>query len=196
MNAEQVVNEITRRAWSFGVLVLISPKRGVVGSDGFVTGGCFDESVPSLTASACDTEADTLGLLLHEYSHLTQWVENCDVWRIHQKTPGDMWDWIGGKPVRGVERAIDVTRDMEADCERRTVRLIQELNAPIDIKDYTRKANAYIHFHNVIKAKRKWYKAPGALCNPEILRHCNETLDSDFRKTPKALFDALVKYAI
>lgn len=64
------------------------------------------------------------------------------------------------------------------------------------LADYCRKANAYIHFHNVIKAKRKWYKAPGALFVPEILRHCNDSLDSSFTKTPKPLFDAMVAHAI
>jgi len=195
MNAEQVIQEITRRAWSFGVMVLISPNKGITGPDGLVTGGEFDETVPSLVASQCSTQQDTLGLILHEYSHLTQWAEGCSEWVAHQKTPG-MWEWINGKPLKNAGTVVDTTRSLEADCERRTVRLIRELDAPIDVKDYCRKANAYLHFHNVIKAKRKWYKAPGALFVPEIIRHCNETLDSDFSKTPKPLFDALVKYAI
>ena len=78
----------------------------------------------------------------------------------------------------------------------RVSRVFTNKAAAIDLADYCRRANAYIHFHNVIKAKRKWYKAPGALFVPEILRHCNDSLDSNFTKTPKPLFDAMVTHAI
>lgn len=195
MTHDEVVSEITRRAWRFNVLVLVSPDDRLIGSDGLVTGGCFDETVPSLSISQAGTPQATLGLLLHEYSHLTQWVENCPEWAAHQKTPG-MWDWLAGKPLKGAAKVVDATQALEADCERRTVRLIRELAAPIDVAEYCRRANAYIHFHNVIKAERKWYKAPGALFVPEILRHCNDSLDSNFTKTPKPLFDAMVTHAI
>ena len=49
-------------------------------------------------------------------------------------------------------------------------------------------ANAYIHFHNVLLAKRKWYR-PGTIMAaiPSLMAAANPTLDTDFRATPKAL---------
>lgn len=195
MTADEIVAEITRRAWSFGVPVLLSPTSSIQGSDGVHCSGSFDGETPLLMASMRIPEADMLGILLHEYSHLTQWAENCQAWAEHDKTKG-MWGWLDGKPLKDARRVVEITQELEADCERRTVRLIRELDAPIDLEEYCRQANAYVHFHNVIKDKRKWTKAPGVLRLPEITKHCNPTLDREYKTTPKPLYDALVKYAI
>jgi hypothetical protein len=141
------------------------------------------------------SEAHWVGILLHEYGHLTQWAENCKAWQALDSSAG-MWDWIGGKSIRNPATAVEITQEVEADCERRTYRLIREIGAPLDLDEYCRQANAYIHFHNVIKDHRKWTKAPGVLNHPEILKHCNTTIDTRYEKTPKALYNALVHYAI
>lgn len=195
MNAQEVVNEITRRAWRLNVAVLLSPDSSLMHSDGAECSGYFDTDPAILRVSTGLPEADWLGILLHEYSHATQWAEQAPVYVNHEKTDG-MWDWLEGKPLKNAAHVVDLTKELEADCERRTVRLIQELNAPIDIREYCRQANAYIHFHNVIKAKRKWVKQAGVLRKPHVTRFFNDTLDADYQKTPKAQFDALVKYAI
>lgn len=195
MTADEVTAEITRRAWSFGVAVLLYPKPSLVAPDGMPCSGYFDHNPPRLEVATGRDEHMWLGVLLHEYSHLTQWAENCKAWRDISATP-EMWDWLAGGKLRNAREVVEITQELEADCERRTVRLIQELEAPIDLDEYCRQANAYIHFHNVIKDKRKWVKVAGALNHPEILKHCNTTLDTDYQKTPKALYDALVQHAI
>lgn len=195
MNADQIVHELTRRAWSFGVPVLMSPEASVALSDGSRCSGFFEEEPLLLHVSTGVPEHDWLGILMHEYSHLTQWAEKCAIYVEHKKAP-DVWAWLAGKPVRNAKKAVAVTRELEADCERRTVRLLHELKAPLDPAVYCQQANAYIHFHNVMAEKRKWVKAPGVLRRPEVYRHFNTTMDEDFSKTPKHLFDVLVKHAI
>ena len=195
MTADEVVKEITRRAWSFGVPCLLSPSSSVSGADGVNCSGYFDTKPLLLACSTGIVEQTWLGILLHEYCHLTQWAENCKAWQALDASPG-MWGWLDGKPIKNAIGAVEITQEVEADCERRTVRLIREIGAPIDVEEYCRQANSYIHFHNVIKAHRKWTKAPGALNHPEILKHCNTALDTRYEKTPKNLYDALVKYAI
>jgi hypothetical protein len=194
MKADEIVNEITRRAWAFGVAVLLSPEEGL-DLDGSPCSGWFDHKPPRLECAVGNDEKIWLGVLLHEYSHLTQWVENCKAWQDIEAS-GEMWEWLDGKKIKNPQLVIENTKELEADCERRTVRLIKELSAPIDIDVYCQQANAYIHFHNVIKDKRKWVKASGALRHPEILKHCNKTLDYDYKTTPKPLYDALVKHAL
>lgn len=195
MTAGEIVDEITRRAWSFNVAVLLAPSESLGAADGLPCSGWFDHNPPRLEVATGRDEQIWLGVLLHEYSHLTQWAEDCAAWRELAKTP-EMWDWLDGKSLKNAKAVVELTQELEADCERRTVRLIKELNAPIDLEAYCRQANAYIHFHNVIKDKRKWVKGAGAFANPEILKHCNPTLDTNYKTTPKPLYDALVKYAI
>jgi hypothetical protein len=190
VTADEVAREITRRAWAFGVAVVLSPDEHVI-SDGLRVSGYFDAApeVPIL-AVAWGMGADRrLGILLHEYCHLTQWAEDAPVWRNDR---GNWADWLAGKSIKNIKGLIAAARELEADCERRTIRLIRELDAPVDVENYARGANAYIHFYNVMAEKRKWYR-PGRrpYTDPDSLAAANPTLDTDFRKTPKALRAAI-----
>lgn len=194
MDAPAIVAEISRRAWSFGVAVLLAPGSSVNVADDAPCSGYFiaeGVEVPMLVVATGVAEDRWLGTLLHEYSHLTQWAEKAPVWAADTHRD-KLWDWLGGKGVRNVRKVIRAAQACEADCERRTIRLIHELNAPINVDRYTRAANAYIHFHNVMAAKRKWYaKDRRPYDVPEVLAACNPTLDTDFRKTPKKLWAAI-----
>lgn len=195
MTPDEIIREISRRAWSFGVAVILSPADHVM-CDGLRASGYFDgESSPPLLAVATGLPADRwLGVLLHEYSHLTQWAEAAPVWALDTGA----WDeWIAGKSIPGVKKKLIAAREVEADCERRTLRLIKELQAPVDVDRYARCANAYVHFYNTIAATRQWYAKDCAPYNiPEVLAACNPTLDQDFSKTPKALAAVLLKHCI
>ncbi len=192
MTADEVVRELTRRAWSFGVAVYLPPTDHVM-ADGLRVTGYFDgEADQPVLACATGLPQDRwLGVFCHEYCHLTQWAEGAPVWAA-DKDP--KWhEWLEGKPVRNVRAQIEASRELEADCERRTVRLIKELGAPVDLDRYIRAANAYVHFYNTIADVRKWYAPGKAPYNvPEVLALCNPTLDRDFSKTPPALAKALL----
>lgn len=185
MNADEVVREITRRAWSFGVAVLLSPGQTVDGGDGHRVGGYFCGESKVLAVACGRTQDAWLGVLLHEYCHLTQWVEGQPDWLAYDEK---MWEWLAGKRVTNPKRAIASVQRVEADCERRALRLAREMDAPIDLDRYARAANAYIHFHNLIGETRKWYR-PGVVMSemPELLAAANPTLDKDFSKTSAAL---------
>ncbi len=192
MTADEVVREITRRAWTFGVAVILSPADHVM-ADNLRASGYFDGEVdqPVLACATGLPEDRWVGVLLHEYSHLTQWAEGAPIWDADR---GAEWsEWIAGKKVRNVKAQLAASRELEADCERRTIRLIRELNAPVDLDRYTRAANAYIHFYNTIAATRKWYaKSKAPYNDPDILALCNPTFDRDFSKTPPKLAKALL----
>jgi hypothetical protein len=194
---QEVSDEIVTRAWRLGCCVLIKPSEHI-DCDGEKVGGYFDcePVIPVLTVAKNRKDGQWLGVLMHEYCHLTQWIESCDAWRLTIKYDGSIFEWVQGKRIANLVPTIKAVQAMEADNERRTLRLIKELDAPIDVADYAKRANAYIHFHNVLGDLRKWYKAPSALYVPEILEHCNTTIDDDFSKTPKKLYAAIVKHAI
>ena len=194
MTPSQIVKEITRRSWSFGVPVLLSPESWLDTGDGIRCSGYFSDDTDGvpLLAVACGRPTEHwLGTLLHEYSHLTQWAENATVWREDRSAA---WaDWLNGKRVANIKQKIANSRELEADCERRTVRLIRELQAPIDLEQYIRGANSYIHFYNVMAAKRKWYaRGRGPYDAEDVRAVANPTLDVDYSTTPQPLWDALL----
>lgn len=190
MTADEVVAEISRRAWRFGVSVLLSPD-ATVETNGFQSGGYFCGDSKTLAVAAGSQDQDKwLGTLLHEYCHLTQWIEGQPAWLAYRS---DMWDWLGGKRIRDPEDAVSTVQALEADCERRTLRLARELGAPLDLEKYARAANAYLHFHNTIRETRKWYRnGMGPYLRPDVLALCNPTIDKDFSKTPAKLRKALL----
>lgn len=187
---DPIVREIMSRAWRFGVAVLLQPESRVDGNDGVPCGGYFDGDAKVLAvATGRDTQV-WLGTLLHEYCHVTQWVESQPLWRAYDE---GMWRWLDGNRVRDPEKAVRSVQALEEDCERRTIRLIQELGAPVDLERYVRGANAYIHFHNVLLETRKWYRPDASPIEDErVLGAANPTFDLDFRKTPKPLKQALL----
>ena len=196
MTADEVVREITRRSWEFGVAVLMVNKPHVM-VDTSPCGGYFTEEgdVPMLVVATGCSEDQWLGTLLHEYSHLTQWAEKAPVWSSNDTLYSDYQEWLNGKKKAPaiVRKAVAAAREVEADCERRTIRLIRELSAPIDLPRYTRIANCYIHFHNVMAKTRKWFAADKRLyAMPSVYGLANAIFDEDFSKTPKPLYDALL----
>ena len=69
-------------------------------------------------------------------------------------------NWLGGKRVHNIKKHLAVSRDLELDNERRTVKLINKWKLSIDVKDYVKKANSYVHFYNWMYYSRKW-SSPG-----------------------------------
>lgn len=191
MTADEIAQEIVRRAWSFGVSVWLSPDDHVQAADMVRCSGYFDgESKPPVLAVSWGQPEDRrIGVLLHEYSHLTQWAEGAPIWK---DDTGDWAAWLNGKSVRNIKALIANARELEADCERRTIRLMRELQAPVDLERYTRSANAYLHFYNVMAERRKWFaKDKSPYTQPDVLALCNPTLDTDFSKTPPKLWAAI-----
>lgn len=191
---EECVREITARAWGLGVAVMLSPTEQVE-YEGMRASGFFssEEATPVILVATDKPAHMWLGTLSHEFSHACQWVEDAPVWR--EATKGDcLWDWVDGKPLRDPAKAAAYLREVEADCERRSVRLLKELGAPIDIEHYQRQANSYVHFYNIIPETRKWYaKGRGPYEVPEVLARANPKLDTSFAKTPAALRRELLK---
>jgi hypothetical protein len=189
MTADEVLAELSRRAWRFGAAVLMSPEPHVH-TGGMKVGGYFSAEEGEQPILAVATGRDTeqwVGLLIHEYSHLTQWAEKAPVWAAADGCE-HIDAWLAGKPVKGIKAIIASVQELEADCERRAIRLARELQAPINLEQYTRGANSYIHFHNIMAETRKWYRdGQGPYTNAAVRAAANPTLDSDFSKTPKAL---------
>jgi len=99
-----------------------------------------------------------IGILAHEYCHLTQWAENCPVWEKADKIEAyekvDMG--LSGKSVKNIKRYLGACRDLELDNERRTVEIIKEFGLSLDIKEYIQKANSYVHYYNYMYYNREW----------------------------------------
>jgi hypothetical protein len=78
-------------------------------------------------------------------------------------------EWLDGKRIQKVDFHLDNCLALELDCEKRAVELMKLWDLGIDIKDYIKRANAYMYFWKYLKYSRKW-------CNPYNTPSCNDIL--------------------
>ena len=137
-------------------------------------GGWFDESTPELVVSM--KRPDWIEILVHEYSHLTQWIDNESIWNESSVSLPIVWDWLDGVDYDNIEKHIDVVRELESNNDRRAVLIIKQFNLDIDLDRYIRKSNAYHQFYNWMKETRKW-------CKPSNSPYKNENIINVMPKT-------------
>lgn len=101
-------------------------------------------------------------ILIHESCHMDQWIENDVLWT-NQYANGrncdkGMEEWLGGKimPVEEYSYYVKTMQALEVDCEKRSVRKILDLGIGIDVKEYIKRANAYMFFYTVMLFTHKW----------------------------------------
>lgn len=138
----------------YGVKCSLRNTKSVKLSSSVKCSGWFDEQVPELVVSMNRT--DWIEILAHEYSHLTQWVDQIPLWKTSEKSLGIVWGWLEGKNHRKINDHIDVVRDLELDNEKRTVKIIKKFNLNVNLDNYVKKSNAYVQFYNWIKITRRW----------------------------------------
>ena len=133
-------------------------------------------------------------VLLHEYCHMTQWLEQTDEWKNHQKiNPEKISDWLNGKPCRNIKKYIGWIIDVELDNEKRAVKMVKKINLDfIDINSYIKKANAYIQFYNWVLKNRKWSKPNKPIYkSKDVLSLVSSKFNMDYSKISDKLNKAM-----
>lgn len=210
-NIQDFISFVTENLKNWGVKTEMSPERQVyTGNDGtgFACSGFFSE-LPELKLAVAmgKPEKEWLSILAHEYSHATQWKEQSPYWTNLFKDWGQGKEeatealdrWLQGEEW-GEEKIAEViacVRDVERDCEERTVKLIHAFNLPIDAEEYTQKANAYVYFYNWLGKTRQWYEAGLAPYEIEDIWRSAPKSFSYSAETPKELEEAFQRnYAL
>lgn len=148
------VKYVRKKCKEYGVKCDLRRSKYVSLSDNIKCSGYFDESEPTLVVAL--NRPDWLQILVHEYCHLTQWVENCKVWVDGCEGVTKVDYWLQGENVKDIKKYLALSRDLELDNEKRSVELMKKWQFNIDIDEYIRKANAYIMFYNYLFYTRRW----------------------------------------
>jgi hypothetical protein len=157
-NVQEFIKHVKSECRAHGIKFRLKPTKTVSTPENIrCVGYCEPDDLKELFVARKDQ--NWLMTLVHEYAHLTQWIDQCKEWKDTYKID-NVDEWLNGKEVPNIERALAITRDMELDNEKRSVKLIKKWNLPIDVKTYTRKANAYVMFYNYLYITRRW-------CHPD-----------------------------
>ena len=118
------------------------------------------------------------GVLIHEYCHFLQWKENSQIWRDFEECNFSIDNII--KNPKKYKKEILLLLRLEADCERRAVKLIRQ-HGLFDETEYIREANAVLYKYAFLYTDGFWPKG-----NPE-LKECEALC-------PTKLHKAYLKY--
>lgn len=205
-NINKFIDSVRKQAKAYNIKFNLTDEKYVKLSDNIKCSGYFDErwrKSPGEIIVATNKSIDYwLSTLVHEASHMQQWIEQCDAWvKCDKITPNPtvIDDWLDGKDYskKTIEKAINITRDMELDCEKRTVVAIRKYKLPINIGDYIQKANIYMFFHNYLKTTRRWSDPKNnPYTNPNIYKLAKRSFYDDYSETPKEIWNAFKKYKI
>ena len=189
MKEQHYVSFIKKFCKGLGIRVYF-PRSDQVKADGSECAGFFDDDQMLLSVARYNPCFFTV--LVHEFCHVLQWLEKCPEWvefEIKNRTVCvDSWLNNPDHPSEGIEEAIISIRELEADCERRAVRLLKYHDFGVDVENYIREANAYVHFHNLMITERVWVQKSFSEIK-EFFK--GDSVESDFSVTSDFLLDKL-----
>lgn len=187
-NNTRFIKYVQEQCEIHGVKCDLQPRKYLDLSGDIKCGGYFDGDNKELAVAM--KHKDSMSLLVHEYAHMTQWLENIDIWRkcMDEESHSTVDEWLAGKYFEDINYHIDNCKYLELDNEKRAVKLIKKFNLEIDIDDYIRKSNAYIQFYNYLKLSRKWSVPKNSpYANDRIKSSCPKTFSMDYSKISKKL---------
>lgn len=135
-------------------------------------------------------------VLLHEFNHGMQWIENCDAWSSAYLTTEEKqcfethnWfetldvihGWLEHKVELSAEDLgsyIDRSILCELDCEKRTNEMGKLLIDNWDVENYIKRCNAYLRVYKFVQQRRFWPKG-SVVHEPSIIAVMSPTFDID-----------------
>lgn len=159
MSIETEILSWAKKQCKLNGVKFICKKGKYILTEGYPVSGFFayDEAVPALHFST--GVPDWVGVLSHEISHMFQWVEQTEKWKIYHKCRFNMTNWLDGSYCHPdqVRNGIKKTVAMELECEKKSLALLQAFGyGEKESEEYTQKANAYLVFYSFVRDNRKW----------------------------------------
>lgn len=154
----------------------------------------------------CDDEGITVagkssrwfGILIHEYCHFIQWVENFIGYSKFDKHYVGWDGWLSKKrnlKKKDLHIKFLAIRNLELDCEIRTVKMIKKYNLPVNIPKYIQGANAYMFFYAYVKKHRLW---PNKKINKKLndIQPTRFLRPNKYNKMTKEFEELMTKYCV
>ena len=157
--------------------------------------GFFDPDYKILSVATQKAFKDWFPILLHEYNHMLQYIEKPEFFGEEDR----LWEWLTNKielTKKDIKKVIDTTREIELDCEIRTVKMIEARSElEINIDDYIKKANSYLYFYSIVAKHRKWSNKPPYSIK-EIVELMGNKFIKNYWKMPDGYEELVIKYCL
>lgn len=163
MNSNDFQDLVTNECLKHHVETMVSDGDHVL-DDGVKCNGFFDEKwgkppQPVLAWHTGRPLEQWLPILIHEYNHMQQWLENDPTW-IRLDNADDWFGWMASDFDLTDKQALESCLSYalcELNCDTRVVEMIKKLDLPLDPDYYTQTAHAYAWFYFWSLENRSWY---------------------------------------
>jgi hypothetical protein len=167
-------------------------------TDDIKCGGYFDDGSDSGKPELAFAQGreDFIELMVHEYCHMTQWIDGIELWEVSADSLTVVDEWLSGvdHPDELVEVSLNKSRELELDNEKRSVEIFKKWDLPVDVDLYIRKSNAYVLFYNYMKISRKWSNPDNApYRNKNIIDAMSDKFDMDYENLSEELIELFKK---
>ncbi|MBT6995040.1 hypothetical protein HN865_01800 [Candidatus Woesearchaeota archaeon] len=201
LSLESYLNRLKEKTEEHKVKLILE-NRVYFYEDKTTIGGYFSEEPLELAVATRKKRKIWLPYLIHEDSHLDQWIEQCQEWtntQINGTCASEIMPaWINGKeyPIETIKKAIISLKKMELDCERRALRKIKKFNLPINPQHYIKTAAINIHQYNYALIRKKYPRKNKTLPykNIKILKTMPRTLRGNFNRLTKKQLEAFDEF--
>lgn len=194
------IEDLKSKCAEYKITLRLDNTQGVPFTDGSImVNGYFDDVTRTLACAMGKDVSQWLIILLHESSHMDQFMEQVSAWTNNAELK-ETNDWLDGKDDADMEKIeLEITTgiDVELDCEIRTVDKIIKfgLDKIVDTTEYIQKSNAYILFYRWMQKNRSWYTLGKEPYNiPQIVSIMPKSFDIDYTKMTKEVEDVFDKY--
>lgn len=155
------VSDLIEQAQRHGVALKLPSTPSLLypgAAESHVSGYFVAHPTPTLAVATGKPAQEWLEILAHESSHMDQWTDNDPSWLGNTMADGrEAVDWLDSWSAGALELTDEQLADVvarakavEMDCERRTLLKISKWGLPIDSSAYAQRANAYVHFYDVV----------------------------------------------
>lgn len=188
-----------------GVNVIFDPNDRITDENGCMYSGYFygePEAYQGELAVAVGVEMERwLPILVHEFGHCLQWIEDSPFWYItyFEDEDFDAYEslslWTMGEKDLAPSQAqqfAKLVRMLEHDCDQRAVQLIEQFDLPIDKQQYIQQSNAYHLYFNYVGKTGNWsYHQPRPYVDEAVWGHMPTQWLDDYDYPPQHLIDLL-----
>lgn len=198
-----LINDIKKTANDNNVKIIIDKGKTIpyYNTNVPVSGYFIDYGTPTLAVATGKPVEDWVMILVHESCHMDQYIERSPYWTTSfidgKEAVEHIQEWCDGAELSEskLDYAIKKAREVELDCEKRTMEKAKSYGLSINIEEEIQKANSYILFYTLLKETRKWNK-PGKppYKIKEVWSALPNTFNMDYTVVPDDIKELYIKY--
>lgn len=180
-SAKKFMEYAKERAEKNGISLKFTKYQTLLDGDGMSISGYFSDADKVIVCASGNSFSYWFSTFIHEFCHFEQWLSGkYPYWfELEQET---LEKWLNGKNYKNdyILKCIRNIQACEYDCEKRTLKIIDKFDLPINKKKYIKKANFSLMFYNYVFLRRTWGKPGFALDYTKLLNKMPETLKKDY----------------